>query len=223
LPATAFINFLQNHDQIGNRADARRLANLTDAAPLRALTALTLLAPAIPMLFMGEEWASRRRFDFFVDFAGDLAAAVRKGRQDEFAQMRHAEPGGEEAAHIDPNAADIYRQSQLDWDERVEPRSLSHLTLVKRLLTLRHTHIVPRLANLRPGGTFEVRDGRALRVRWALADGALALVANLSPEPIANLGWRVEGTDIFATEGFQSADAIDALPPWSVCVRITSP
>src|ERR1019366_9227511 len=77
LPPSAFIAFLQNHDQVGNRAFGERLSALADAAALRAVPALYLLLPQIPLLFMGEEWHSRRPFQFFCDFGGDLAEAVR--------------------------------------------------------------------------------------------------------------------------------------------------
>src|SRR6185369_6772303 len=85
LPATAFVNFLQNHDQIGNRARGERLSVLAQPAALEAALAITLLAPAPPLLFMGDEWGARRPFPFFCDFTGELAEAVRDGRRKEFA------------------------------------------------------------------------------------------------------------------------------------------
>jgi malto-oligosyltrehalose trehalohydrolase len=221
LPATAFINFLQNHDQIGNRADAKRRADLVGVEPLRALTALMLLCPAIPMLFMGEEWATTRRFHFFCDFSGELRAAVRRGRQEEFAHMRKEEPGGAEAAHIDPNAEDIFRASQLDWGEIDHAAHKAHLDFVRHLLALRGKHIAPRLAHIQPGGHYDVHDARALHVPWTFADGArLVIAANLSPKLVHALNWRVPGRTIYASVGTSNADMIDALQPWSVCVRL---
>ena len=86
--------FIQNHDQIGNRAFGERLGMLTSRAKLRAVAAVYLLAPQIPMLFMGEEWNARQPFQFFTDFHGDLAEAVRNGRREEFARMpEFAAPG----------------------------------------------------------------------------------------------------------------------------------
>ncbi|KGM30195.1 malto-oligosyltrehalose trehalohydrolase, partial [Inquilinus limosus] len=85
LPPTAFVGFLQNHDQIGNRALGDRLAALAEPAALEAMTAVLLLAPQIPLLFMGEEWGSRQPFPFFCDFEGELADTVRRGRREEFA------------------------------------------------------------------------------------------------------------------------------------------
>jgi malto-oligosyltrehalose trehalohydrolase len=86
LSPVAFVNFLQNHDQIGNRPLGDRLSAKIDPAPLMAALAITLLAPMPPLLFMGEEWDSTQPFPFFCDFAGDLAEAVRRGRRREFAE-----------------------------------------------------------------------------------------------------------------------------------------
>ena len=84
LAPTAFVNFLQNHDQIGNRALGDRLEAHCRSEAIEAALAITLLAPPMPMLFMGEEWGSKTPFPFFCDFKGDLADAVRKGRRREY-------------------------------------------------------------------------------------------------------------------------------------------
>ena len=76
--------FLQNHDQIGNRAFGERLTRLADALALEAAIALQLLCPQIPLVFMGEETASVTPFLFFTDHNADLAEAVREGRRREF-------------------------------------------------------------------------------------------------------------------------------------------
>ena len=81
LPPTAFVLFLQNHDQIGNRPLGDRLTALAHPDALKAAIALQLLAPNIPLLFMGEERMSRAPFQFFTDFHGELATAVREGRR----------------------------------------------------------------------------------------------------------------------------------------------
>ena len=87
LPPTAFVLFLQNHDQIGNRAFGERLTTLVDPRALEAAIALVLLCPQIPLMFMGEEFASRTPFLFFTDHHGELADAVRNGRRNEFARF----------------------------------------------------------------------------------------------------------------------------------------
>ena len=98
--------FLQNHDQIGNRAFGERLTVLTEPAALEAAIALLLLSPQIPLLFMGEETASRSPFLFFTDHGPELAEAVREGRRNEFARFADfADPAKRERIP-DPNAAD---------------------------------------------------------------------------------------------------------------------
>src|SRR5205814_2039285 len=87
LPPTAFVGFLQNHDHVGNQPLGTRLPVRTSARLLHAGIAIVLLAPQIPLLFMGEEWASTRPFLFFCDFAPGLAEAVREGRRREFAHF----------------------------------------------------------------------------------------------------------------------------------------
>ena len=87
LPPDAFVAFIQNHDQIGNRAFGERIGAFAPAETVRAIAAVYLLSPQVPMLFMGEEWASAQPFPFFCDFEGDLADAVRNGRREEFARF----------------------------------------------------------------------------------------------------------------------------------------
>ena len=111
---TAFINFLQNHDQIGNRALGDRLESMADPRAIEAALAITLLAPMVPMLFMGEEWGSKAPFPFFCDFQGELADAVRNGRRNEFAdayaKYRNEIP--------DPLDVSTVQAAMLDWEAR---------------------------------------------------------------------------------------------------------
>jgi 1,4-alpha-glucan branching enzyme len=116
LAPTAFINFLQNHDQIGNRALGDRLESIAEPKAIEAALAITLLAPMVPMLFMGEEFGSKAPFLFFCDFQGDLADAVRKGRRSEY-DWAYAQHGD---AVPDPLALSTFQSAVLDWDSRHE-------------------------------------------------------------------------------------------------------
>ena len=87
LPPNAFVGFIQNHDQIGNRAFGERLNALAPPEVIRALASVYLIAPQTPMLFMGEEWGAEQPFPFFCDFHGQLADAIRKGRREEFSHF----------------------------------------------------------------------------------------------------------------------------------------
>ncbi len=180
LPATAFVNFLQTHDQIGNRALGERIGALAPRAAVDALLACILLAPAPPLLFMGEEFDASTPFLFFCDFGPELAAAVAAGRRAEFGRFARFRDPAARAAIPDPNDPRTFERSRLAWRERGEGAHAARLALCRRLLALRHAHIVPRLAGLQLGGAFECRGATCLAVHWTLGDGArLHLAANL--------------------------------------------
>jgi malto-oligosyltrehalose trehalohydrolase len=205
LPPTAFVDFLQNHDQIGNRALGDRLAAIADQRALAAATAVTLLAPMPPLLFMGEEWGTKRPFPFFCDFQGDLAEAVRKGRREEF-KAAYADLGDEIP---DPLAEETFRSAVLDWQELTSPAARERLGMVQKLFAIRRDEIVPRLA----GAKFGSAQGGTglLSAHWTLGDGArLQLLANLadvaSPRP----------SGLRAGRPIWGGPIPERLPPWSV-------
>ncbi len=180
LAPTAFVNFLQNHDQIGNRALGDRLEAIADPRAIEAALAITLLAPTIPMLFMGEEWGSKAPFPFFCDFHGDLAKAVREGRRREFAGA-YAKYGDEIP---DPLAASTAQSAVLDWSSADQSPGRERLALVRKLLSVRQREIIPRLGGAAFGGAKATENG-LLSATWRMGDGAtLALTANLSNHDI---------------------------------------
>jgi malto-oligosyltrehalose trehalohydrolase len=168
LPPAAFVDFLQNHDQVGNRAFGERLSVLSEKTFLKNLAAILLLAPSPPLLFMGEEWGCRQPFLFFCDFAGELGEAVRKGRREEFSRFASFEKD-----IPDPLAEETFRQCVLRWDEV----DASWLGFYKELLALRSREIMARQAG---SGTYRMLGDRAFEVRWPLAgEDELKLIANL--------------------------------------------
>ena len=172
LPPTRFVNFLQNHDQVGNRAMGERLTLLADPAKLRAATALMLLAPNIPLLFMGEEEGSESPFFFFTDFHDDLADAVREGRRREFAKFpAFADPAARERIP-DPNAPETFESSR----PQPGPAAPSWTALYHQLLTVRRERIVPQLHDVRSLGA-EATGDAAVTARWQLADGTILTMA----------------------------------------------
>jgi maltooligosyltrehalose trehalohydrolase len=192
LAPTAFVNFLQNHDQIGNRAFGDRLESIVGPEAIEAALAITLLAPAIPMLFMGEEWGSKTPFPFFCDFKGDLAEAVRKGRRREYA-WAYAKYGDDVP---DPLAPSTFRSAVLDWESR-DSAGQKRLALVRDLLSIRAREIVPRLAGARFGDALAANNG-LLTASWRLGDGAaLKLTANLSNAAVADQASETTGTPIW--------------------------
>ena len=210
LHPTAFVNFLQNHDQIGNRALGDRLESNVSASAIEAVLAITLLAPMVPMLFMGEEWGSKAPFPFFCDFEGDLAEAVRNGRRREFAGV-YAKYGDEIPDPLDPLT---FQSAMLDWQSLNEEAGRKRLALVQSLLAIRRREIVPRLADTTFGGA-QATDGDLLTADWRMGDGTtLRLLANLSAGEIAREQSETTGTPIWGDE------TSGLVPPWSVFWRL---
>jgi len=213
LPPSAFVAFLQNHDQIGNRALGERLSALVPPAALRAVTALYLLLPQIPMLFMGEEWHSRRPFQFFCDFSGELGEAVRDGRRQEFARFAAFRDPAQRESIPDPLAEQTFERSKLDWEQLAEPAHAATLRWYRDLLSARRRHVVPLLPSLSRAGEFSIVGDRALVVRWRSAGGAeLTLMANLAAR--ASPGFPAEQGSLLWQEGRVGADG--TFSPWSL-------
>ncbi|HEX5795468.1 MAG TPA: DUF3459 domain-containing protein, partial [Geminicoccaceae bacterium] len=205
-------------DQIGNRAFGERIADLAEFEAVKAVQAVLLLAPNIPLLFMGEEWGATQPFCFFTDFHDELADAVREGRRREFSKF--PEFASEAArAHIpDPNALSTFAASRLDWSVPEQPEHAAWLDYVRGLLRLRHDTVAPRLAGIGGhAGESTLVGEQGLQVAWTLGDGArLVLVANLGTEPQG--GFAVPaGELIFATrEGLLEELDQARLPGWSI-------
>jgi maltooligosyltrehalose trehalohydrolase len=205
LPPTAFVSFIQNHDQIGNRAFGERLNALASPEAMRALASVYLLAPQIPMLFMGEEWGATSPFPFFCDFTGKLAEAVRKGRREEFSGFpEFVDP--EHAAKIpDPLAESTFLASKLDW-ARIDA---AHLAYYRDLLRTRREFVQPLLPSIRYGGQALVVGEQAVRVTWQAGERRLVLDANLSasfiefPKSVVRSFWLC-------------GDARASFAPWTV-------
>ncbi len=212
LPPTAFVSFLQNHDQVGNRAFGERISALAPSEAVRAAAMIYLLSPQIPMLFMGEEWAAEEPFLFFCDFEDDLAPLVTEGRRAEFASFpEFADPETRDRIP-DPGAGETFEQSILDWAGVEERRNW--LEFYRGLLRVRREEIFPRLKGI-PGGetAYRLVGDRGLRAQWALGDGSLlTLMANLGDEPLAGFE-QAAGRLLYATEGATESER--ELPAWS--------
>ena len=218
LSPQAFVSFLQCHDQVGNRAFGERITALASEPAVRAAAVLYLLAPTIPMLFMGEEFASTSPFRYFCDFGNDLREAVTQGRRREFSQFaRFADPV-HRSAIPDPNLEQTFLHSKLDWGSLDEELQAGWLAYYRNLLSLRRKVIVPRLYGMTGrAGVFEVFARAGLRVSWHLGDGStLGLLANLSRDTVRTTA--PHGECVFAT----SAEAAKGvLGPWAVSWTLT--
>jgi maltooligosyltrehalose trehalohydrolase len=167
------VNFLQNHDQIGNRAFGERLLSLSNDRALKALSAIQLLAPSPPLLFMGEEWGCKQPFLFFCDFDGELGESVRNGRREEFSRFAAFKDPKVRERIPDPLAESTFKQSMLDWGKR-DSGWLAHY---KQLLHLRQRAITPRKCG---PGKYRMLNARAFEVKW----DALTLIANCGDQKV---------------------------------------
>ncbi len=215
LPATAFVTFLQNHDQTGNRARGERITTLAGPEPLRAALALLLLAPSPPLLFMGQEWGCTRPFAFFCDFAAETGAQVRAGRRRMFASLPEFRAPQALGELPDPQDPATFRRCILDWDACRQPAGQAWLTWHRELLVLRQRELVPRLRDLTARQTVCTPPGRrVLSARWVLGDDSvLFLLANLGEEPATGVTPPAYPV-LYATHS--DTRSMHTLPAWSV-------
>ncbi len=219
IPLAAFINFLQNHDQIGNRPFGERLISLVPEVPLKAALAILLLTPSPPMLFMGEEWGCTQPFPYFCDFGPELSELVRTSRVKEFALGSAFESEESRARIPDPTARETFDRAVLDWSRINDEPYRTWFAYYRKLIALRSIELAPLLDKLVVNGaTVEVMKFR-LAVRWPLTDGrALVLQANLSNDPVdLPAPYPENRTLIFASH--PQAITIN-LPAWSVMVGV---
>jgi malto-oligosyltrehalose trehalohydrolase len=212
LPPTAFISFIQNHDQIGNRALGDRMVSYRPAESIKAVIAIYLLAPQIPMLFMGEEWGSQAPFPYFCEFDEELNEKVRQGRREELSRL----PGFDADDLLDPTAQSTFASAKLDWSELQQSQDM--LGFYRDLLEIRRRRIVPLLKGA-DGGTGRFRsEGSAMVLDWRFPGGVrLHLFANLAAETAVFASELDEAEQIFSL----GADQSGRLAPWSVIWSIS--
>ncbi|WP_053719162.1 malto-oligosyltrehalose trehalohydrolase [Saccharothrix sp. NRRL B-16348] len=172
LPGYRFLAYLQNHDQVGNRATGDRLSATVPWRRQAVGAAIVLCSPYTPMIFMGEEWAASTPWQFFASFPDpELAEAVRTGRRREFG--RH---GWGESEVPDPIDPETVRRSTLRWDEVSSPGHRELLDVYRTLIALRRSR--PELADPRLDRFVVREEGRVL----VLHRGSLRVLCNLGPD-----------------------------------------
>ncbi|GAB3463678.1 malto-oligosyltrehalose trehalohydrolase [Streptomonospora sediminis] len=210
IPGHRFLAYLQNHDQIGNRAGGDRMAATVSPGLLACGAALVLCSPYTPMVFMGEEWAAATPWPFFASFTEPaLAEGVRTGRRREFAAH------GWDAADIpDPLDPRTRERAVLRWDERDRPPHRGTLQIYRRLIALRRAR--PELADPRLDrfGVQAAADGREL----VLHRGRLRVVCNLRSTP-AEVGLDLPaGRVLLSSARAEARDTRVHLPPESFAI-----
>lgn len=231
LPPTAFVNFLQNHDQVGNRALGERLTQLLNADPpgnaphpLAAAIALVLLSPQIPLIFMGEEVGSTAPFQYFTSHAPELADAVRKGRLEEFAAFRAFTSRDGELSLPDPNAIETFRRCipHLDADR---PAAHAWRAFYRRTLETRHQCVVPHLPGAR-AVRCQVLGWGCLHAHWQLGSGRTwSLYVNLSAQPVPLAAQEATAMDpvVYETRpGAATQLNAGAVPPGALVATMSS-
>jgi maltooligosyltrehalose trehalohydrolase len=210
LPPDAFVSYVQNHDQIGNRADSKRLPDRVSAEKLDFLHFTTMLAPQIPLFFMGEDAHLKTPFPFFVDLPDDFAAEV---REDRYTQMRESfEEDVQDGDLPDPNALETFRSAVIDWTEYERPARQSALARFRTLASWRRENLWPLAAtpclDARSG-----RQGTAIVVSWIFEAGVLTMALNASDRP-ADIACAVTAPPITTGEFSQQGEVL-RLGAWS--------
>jgi malto-oligosyltrehalose trehalohydrolase len=186
LPPAAFVAFIQNHDQVGNRAFGERLGMLVDERPLHAIASIYLLLPQVPMLFMGEEWNAQQPFPFFCHFSGELGKLVTEGRRREFAAFPEFQDPQTRERIPDPESETTFRSAKLDWSAIDREPHGAWLSFYRDMLKTRRREIVPRIPLISRAGTFEIVAPGAVMVRWQCGREYLVLEANLTNSAVSD-------------------------------------
>ena len=175
LSGRRFLGYLQNHDQVGNRARGERSSHLMNSKKLKIGAALVLTSPFLPMLFQGEEWGADTPFFYFTDYPEpELANAVREGRCREFAAF-----GWKPEDTTDPQAPETFARSKLKWDEVSKSPHTEILDWHKKLIQLRRSE--PDLAD---GELNRVRIDFDEQTRWlVMKRGSISVVCNFGSRP----------------------------------------
>ncbi len=209
LPASSFLGYSQNHDQVGNRAKGDRLSSIVTIGRAKIAAALVLTAPFVPMLFQGEEWAASTPFQFFTNHNPELGKLVSAGRRKEFAAF-----GWNPADIPDPQSPATFQRSKLNWDERRQPPHAEMLDWYRRLIALRRS-----TPDLTDPDLAHVRVRCSEDEQWLVMErGSVTVAFSLALQPI-HLEVRPGSTIALAsTPDIQLNNNALTLPPDAVAV-----
>lgn len=180
-----FINFIQNHDQIGNRAFGERIHTLTGIDEYKLAVAFYLLSPSIPMLYMGEEWATTSPFLYFCNFEEPLSSAVRDGRRKEFCKFKEFADPKIQNRIPDPTVVETFMRSKLNWNELNYKSHSDILSFYKLLLKTRNSEIIPLLRDINQSKTeCRIINDYAFSASWYSGNKVIKVIFNLGKKSI---------------------------------------
>ena len=186
LPPSGFLHCISNHDQVGNRAFGERLSKVIDPGPYRALSMLLCFTPGTPMIFMGQEWAASTPFQFFTDHNAELGRLVTEGRRREFSGFSAFRDPATRATIPDPQAAETFQASKLDWSEISSPAESGVLDLYSECLRLRLARSAFR-PNREGDWRVAAFEGGVGAVRYLGTDGDYLLLISLAGDATLDL------------------------------------
>jgi maltooligosyltrehalose trehalohydrolase len=186
IPPQRFVHCIQNHDQVGNRAFGERIAQQVEPAVYRALSALLLLSPYTPLLWMGQEWAASTPFLYFTDLSEELGRKVTEGRRSEFGHFSAFRDPHVRERIPDPQARATFESSRLRWEERESPGHAEVVALYRALLRLRRAEPALREPS-RASFAVEALSRDALWFRRDHPAGSVLVVVNFAGAPESDL------------------------------------
>ncbi len=219
LPAVSRVSYLQNHSSFGREPMGERIHQMaTSRRGLEAVTALLLLSPAPPLLFMGQEFAADQPFLYFSDFKGDLRKALDQKWRRRFAGQRPFHTARGRARIPAPNNPATFERCILDWKQLDEPGHIESLRLHRDILGIRRREITPRLRGMVDEQTrYEVIGEQGLLLRWVLGDDSLlTAVINIGDRVLEGVS-RPSGSLLYGNDGSLDEDLSRGfLNPWSL-------
>jgi maltooligosyltrehalose trehalohydrolase len=165
-----FLGYIQNHDQVGNRAIGDRIGHIAGIEKAKIAAAIVLTSPFVPMIFQGEEWAASSPFQYFADHEPEMARLVSEGRRREFAAF-----GWTPESVPDPESRETFERSKLNWQELSGADHARMLAWYRELIRLRRSR--PALNNGEPGNLRVIFDEQEKWIR--IERGDVTVAANL--------------------------------------------
>ena len=214
LSAHRFLGYIQNHDQVGNRAIGDRVEHIVGMQRAKVAAALVFTAPFVPMLFQGEEFAASTPFQYFADHDDPkMAKSVSEGRRREFAAF-----GWDPASIPDPENAETFRRSKLNWKEIGDGRHAEMLDWYRKLIHLRRNS-----PSLNDGDLHDITVAFDEDDRWLIMDrkgdhGAVRVLCNLGDQPVELPNPDSLPVVLASPDGLQTVEGKILLPPDSVAI-----